>query len=695
MWNTLKNLFNKSAKTKAGTTPSGKDTAHATNYAHLDLDMLEKKQIVQLESTYNNQKYVFRRSTDQSRITLGEILKKLLKLSASQVLSMGIVYGHGHRNFPTETRLLSDADDIWNLDLFQSIKQSEETPYRDTTLCIKTEKGTIAMSMFALRGVGDYTTYMRVSVLVPYARFGDNQAPVVSFVLSHTKSTDNPGFQLYSEVKRSAERKMQKGNRDLDPLEYAYIIGCQEFSWYPDRGMELFEQQRYHDAYVHLERCFNHLKPKYGDISPERQETFRDVCLTMAECLSKMNREEEATYFYSKAFENSTEYPGPLAMNLTRRGDLSALQIALGTSEGAQQFPQLLLSLKEYKQNYDQQNPAGTTFSNRITIGYALKTLWGMDKKNIVPCMAVFDTHTGRFLEQIETADSIAAYQLDPHESAEKIFVTSCTYAHYLNHDPDDKSVTCVNAPIVIYAHKAHETTGTIRVDMYRHNFAYNDLKRSNTDINYPLQASFLIGQPDRQEFHANKADLLAATQTVFSLMSEQRFIEALHLSQWLFECSSNLRKDSGGTMYESDDEQLEQIFYVSGYQTGYCLMELENKASQRAQHYLSTASRSQIPDCIMEYINCLVNNHESQALDAINQCMSDLEKFQADQPLDDHLVPLLAFLKRRKVYVLIEMKRCNQAQAMLEEMVNEPESRDFARNELQYVEMMITRQQQ
>lgn len=41
---------------------------------YLDFDLIEKKEYIHLESTYQNQEYVFRRATESNCLVLGEFL---------------------------------------------------------------------------------------------------------------------------------------------------------------------------------------------------------------------------------------------------------------------------------------------------------------------------------------------------------------------------------------------------------------------------------------------------------------------------------------------------------------------------------------------------------------------------------------------------------------------------------------------
>ena len=45
-----------------------------------------------------------------------------------------------------------------------------------------------------------------------------------------------------------------------------------------------------------------------------------------------------------------------------------------------------------------------------------------------------------------------------------------------------------------------------------------------------------------------------------------------------------------------------------------------------------------------------------------------------------------MAFLKRRKAYILIDKKRYSEARSLLSEMLSDPMCKDFAQDELKYL---------
>ena len=91
------------------------------------------------------------------------------------------------------------------------------------------------------------------------------------------------------------------------------------------------------------------------------------------------------------------------------------------------------------------------------------------------------------------------------------------------------------------------------------------------------------------------------------------------------------------------------------------------------------------------EMINCMVNSGDFRSLNYIDQIISSLEA--GSDPNDDealpepHILKFLAFLKRRKVFVLVEKGEYEKAKAILNGMLDDPENADYAINELAYIQ--------
>ena len=133
------------------------------------------------------------------------------------------------------------------------------------------------------------------------------------------------------------------------------------------------------------------------------------------------------------------------------------------------------------------------------------------------------------------------------------------------------------------------------------------------------------------------------------------------------------------------DDNEL-QSFHDLVYNIGFCYSEL--KVYDKALFYLEMLQKLHRITYTMEYVNCLVNSKDYRAQQVIDGliAMMKMNMEEEEQP-QEHITTFLAFLERRKVYVLIEKQAYNKAQRMLKKMLNDPVNADFALNELAYLQ--------
>ena len=136
------------------------------------------------------------------------------------------------------------------------------------------------------------------------------------------------------------------------------------------------------------------------------------------------------------------------------------------------------------------------------------------------------------------------------------------------------------------------------------------------------------------------------------------------------------------------DDNEL-QSFYDLVFDIGFCYSEL--KVYDKALFYLEMLSGLHRITYTMEYVNCLVNSGDYRAQQAIDHLIAGVKmNLEEDEQPQEHIAAFLAFLQRRKVYVLIEKQAYNKAQRMLKKMLNDPENADFALNELAYLQKKL-----
>ncbi len=157
------------------------------------------------------------------------------------------------------------------------------------------------------------------------------------------------------------------------------------------------------------------------------------------------------------------------------------------------------------------------------------------------------------------------------------------------------------------------------------------------------------------------------------------RYYEALLLLENAFEAMTD--------WYDRMDDSQLQAFYDLIFDIGFCYSEL--KVYDKALFYLDMLLGLHRITYTMEYVNCLVNSGDYRAQQAIDQLIAGVKMNLEDEehPQEEHIAAFLAFLQRRKVYVLIEKQAYNKAQRMLKKMLNEPENADFALNELAYLQ--------
>ena len=186
-----------------------------------------------------------------------------------------------------------------------------------------------------------------------------------------------------------------------------------------------------------------------------------------------------------------------------------------------------------------------------------------------------------------------------------------------------------------------------------------------------------------------------------------------LFLAKRFLEAEPHLRKAFDILMPAFPDlnVSLQEAFYDSCFMLGFCYDEMQQY--QRAFYFLEMLFPLRRITYTEEYINCLVNQHDFRVLQVIDSVQEMVERIihsekedgdkdeenddnqplsdSADLPREEHstLSLFASFLKRRKAYVLIEKGEYNEARSILNELLNDPDSSDFAMNELAFLQKM------
>ena len=136
-------------------------------------------------------------------------------------------------------------------------------------------------------------------------------------------------------------------------------------------------------------------------------------------------------------------------------------------------------------------------------------------------------------------------------------------------------------------------------------------------------------------------------------------------------------------------DSELRDLYNEMNFYIGFIYMDL--KMYETAYHYLHIAQRGSSIPAIEEFINCLCNVRDWDALayirDIYERALNSLK--EAGDEADDALIYIYRFAKRRLVYRLIVNDDLEEAELMLKEMIDNGEDAGFAKMELEYIKKL------
>ena len=140
------------------------------------------------------------------------------------------------------------------------------------------------------------------------------------------------------------------------------------------------------------------------------------------------------------------------------------------------------------------------------------------------------------------------------------------------------------------------------------------------------------------------------------------------------------------------DQKSVEErnLFLEVCYMLGFCYNELQQY--DRAYYYLTFVTGVNRTLYAEEYVNCMIYLGDYRSLMTIDGILEDLHNSIVEDEegeVEQSVHPFLQFLYRRKAYVLVELHRFDEAEEMLRQMIDDPESGDFALDELAYIQQL------
>ena len=633
----------------------------------IDFDLLDKQRFVYAEAAYRHQPIVMPRSKINDSMTLDKVLEYLYSQKMPSIINMSVCSSNEGEEFTN--RQYSQINDILKYDLFNAVSYKNDKGgfYPKTgenitlTLRIKNNDRTSSVVFFVRTTYIVFETfYIRISVMFASLENTDdlrtmcshNAPQMISFLLVCDRSDNETHLTEYEELQESVRAKLNNDVHILDDVERELMYGIYEFrgsNYYYGYGKWMFEQDRFYDSYIALYRVYENIKNEFFKSDIDTQKIFYDVCHLMAVCLEKLGHLDKAIHFMQLAYDNDTSLKDELADCLAKYGD------------------------EKYDARLELRNNTGK-FSPNITVGYVLNRLFDI-KKNCVFTMSVCAPGNNDYTNVvIDNQNEIWAYNLS--ESLNDDMTIAITYSRvdYKTNDPIDKSKLCYDNSIIFRINSVNDKTNKkyMRVSIMIPNFILNDNKRTLVQMNVPSGISFIMNVNNFSEIFDFK-DLKNIFHFSMLMKEQYRILEALHGFEYIF---NRLKSD-----YLQLNTSQRANFYEAAFQVGFCLEELCQHES--AIYYLEIASESNKIEHVQEYVNSLVNSQDIRSMSIIDK----LQRTKIEgEPNSDVYKFHYAFLKRRKAYVLIDRQLYDEAETLLNEMLNDPLSKEFAMGELDYI---------
>lgn len=121
----------------------------------------------------------------------------------------------------------------------------------------------------------------------------------------------------------------------------------------------------------------------------------------------------------------------------------------------------------------------------------------------------------------------------------------------------------------------------------------------------------------------------------------------------------------------------------------GYCYAEM--RLYEKALFYLEIVRPLNNITYNIEYINCLANSRDIRTIYTIHNELNQLAQLKESE-ITDVIMYYHNFLRRRRAYTFIDMGRLDDAEEAFKEMLDEEANKEYAQDELEYIQELKTR---
>ena len=647
------------------------------------VDKIMLQDFLKCESVYRHQAIVFPRFSKDKPATIGGLIKALFpacdgKIREAVCLTMEM-FGANPR-----TAIISDFQEIEGMKPVESSLYTDDegktlpiTGLNHVVLISFTEEAPLKEILFHFRVTGGLycdSAYMRVSVMIPplgkqedfhsgtpgavTPLSGTNcAADQFSFLIVEDFDDNREMLARYDAVEAEVKRKLKR-DAELTDLERCVYVGFNAFKplyEYVSYGRLLAGQNRWFDAYRQFVRAW-HISPQAFRMSnDEEQSWYYSLAYEMGKCLVHLDRLDEASYFLKLASGKEKEAIVALADVYARLGDV--------------RVPDKFARIQEVYKNKLREATEKPYVFDSMTVGDALAELFGVIPGSLT-CMALRNDNKedGRIVNESKEVWNTPLSLLA--KDGTTAIIMYCPVG-YITGNESDASKLCFDSTIVIRVHKVQtgKDDGLFRMNVMLPAFNLDSDKLYLRNENIPAGMSVLFGtvEPPKECEPLWPCSALAKSGRFLETCRAAKYIFSRLLSRW---------------EVLSDDEK--EDFFESAFWIGFSYMDF--RLMEKAEYYLDIAAQSNYVKYMKEYLNCLSNCSDPRAMSVIDSYM---RMSREESTPKEEVHRWMSFLKRRKVYVLVEAGEYDAAKEILFELICDsvPENRVFAKHELDYIE--------
>lgn len=217
------------------------------------------------------------------------------------------------------------------------------------------------------------------------------------------------------------------------------------------------------------------------------------------------------------------------------------------------------------------------------------------------------------------------------------------------------------------------------------------EIRLSDADKDY-WEAKYMIDEAN-DKVNAGKSDgltdeqrlVLSYTNPVYNLAlywgkkyyNNRCYFQALYYFNQIYWHLVNLKKEW--------DKEENKLYYEICYFIGFIYVDLH--MYDKAFYYLYMAQSQHSIGATKEFVNCLCNMNDPSAKQYLHSKINEVvEIMNKSEEESERLMDFYLFLKRRYVYALIEQGNYDDAETILNQMIEREECLDFVKDELEYI---------